>query len=124
MPRTPILAAGEAMPASEPSLYRLISLYWERYDLLNQAMRAADAVEDGDSEESAVAEAAQSEASDRLDEAGMAVLAFVPTWIIEAKVKHSFVTGMMDREGGRLDTDQLDALVSSMADLYQPRRAA
>lgn len=112
------------MPPPEPSLYRLISNYWDLYDKLNQAMRAADAAEDGDPEKSAQAEAAQSEASDGLDEAGMAVLAFVPSGFIEAKVKHSFVTGLMDREGGRLDTDQLDALVSSMADLYQPRRAA
>lgn len=106
--------------ASAPlSLYRLLANYWDRYDLLTSAMDAADATARNTPEREA-AEKAQDTAGHILDEATSAILAYVPTWIIEAKAKHNFVEGLEDRNGG-LSSNEVMALLSSLPTLIDAK---
>lgn len=104
-----------------PSLYRLLSDYWHCYDALEMAMAATDASEP-DTADRASCDIWQAQAGERLQEASIAVLEFVPTRRFEAIHKTTFVETIVAGNGGMLYEDEVAALVSSLPTLFAPRQ--
>lgn len=100
--------------AEEPSLYHLIATYWQRYDDLTKAMEVTD---HSVPSMKAAAQEAQFAAGDRLDEAAIAICAFVPTWRVDAQIKSDFIDSLYNRNG-TLEDDELRALLTSMPKVY------
>jgi hypothetical protein len=99
-----------------PSLYQLQAQYWLQYEEHDRAMKRADSAADGSAEEEE-AEAAQYEASDRLHETGCAILALVPRYRYEARIKVRFAEHLAGDNNGTLESDEVTALLSSLSGL-------
>jgi hypothetical protein len=100
----------------ETSLYCLLAMYWERYEVQHRAMQKTDRTE-FDTPERAAAEAEQFASGDHLDEVTYAILSFVPRARYDAMMKASFVRLLAEGNGGRLEAEETDALISSLPDL-------
>jgi hypothetical protein len=100
----------------ETSFYRLMAIYWDRYESLDQAMDATDATDHGTPERSA-AEARQFAASDHLSEAACAICAYVPRLRMDARIKADFLRMLAAGNGGQLEKEEEAALLSSLSDL-------
>jgi hypothetical protein len=97
-------AAAEILDAQTgngetPSLYQLLSRYWDRCEALAQAMNVTDRTKDGTPERE-TADAAQTAIGNEVNELACAICAFVPTRIHEARFKTSFVEMLMNDNGG------------------------
>lgn len=100
-------SAGEAMT----SIYRLIADYWNAYGELMNAQ-----AEEGTN--------AEIEACLRLNEAEIAICAFVPTRLSEARLKADFVSRLASENKGNLETRCTAALLSTLPALYAHEVAA
>lgn len=114
-------ASARDMRSTKQTIYRLIAIYWDRYDLLVAAMAATDeTIRETPDRQSA--EKTQSEAGDALDEATWPILSYVPTQLVDAKIKHNFVDGLERRNGG-LTSDEVSTLLASTENLIAWRSA-
>ena len=107
---------------SAPSLYRLISIYWDRYDLLTEAMTKADAAE-GDVAKKKVG-AAQFRAGDRLAEVVVDICGYLPTWKVDARLKRDFIASNIKSGGTYLEPAAMDALLETVGKLTLPEEGA
>jgi hypothetical protein len=107
---------GNAEDQAPPSLYRLMSIYWDRFNDVCKAMAKTDQF-DFDTPEREAAFEAQGAAGDRLAKVACAICAFVPHNRIEARIKAQFLKEMAAGNGGRLYEEEQDALLSSLPDL-------
>lgn len=103
---------------SAPSLSRLLSIYWDRHDLLTIAMNAADAAEGEPAKKKA--DAAQTRAGERCIEAVVAICAYVPAWKYEARLKQEFLTSYIRSAGTYLEPVAMDALLETVGKLTLP----
>lgn len=106
--------------ASTPSLYRLLSMYWQRQEDYSTASAriektAADAPEYAT--EYAAAFPAQYAACERLSATEKAIAGFIPQNRREAKAKADFLMQLAADNDGRLDVDVTAALLSSLPGL-------
>lgn len=107
---------------SAPSLYRLISTYWDRYDLLVEAMKRTDDAE-GDLAKKK-ANAAQFRAGDRLTEVVVEICAYMPTWKVDARLKRDFIASYIKSSGTYLEPAAMDALLKTVGKLTLPEDGA
>jgi hypothetical protein len=98
-----------------PSLYRLLATYWDRYNAVCAAMDAWDDT-DPHTPEREVASEAQRVAGAHLEDATVAICAFLPENPHEARIKAAFLTHLMG-ENGALDRNWAEALVGSLPGL-------
>lgn len=110
-------ASATALPLDsfppQPSLYRLLSIYWDRYEALTHAMTVTDATAAG-TKERGQAEQAQAERGNEVDAAGVAICAFIPRWSMDAKIKSHFVDTLADFNCGTLTEPETTALLSTL----------
>jgi hypothetical protein len=120
-------ATAEAMPDVQsengkmPSLYRRLANYWDRCEALSKAMDATDETKAGTNERKA-ADVAQTFIGNEVNEAALAVCAFVPTMVHEARMKTNFLEKLATDNGGMLDKTWTRALLSSLPTLVAWRR--
>lgn len=87
-------------------------------------MRRADAL-GYDTPEREIALSEQSSAGNRLSDAACKVCGFVPRCRHEARFKTDFIKTLARGNGGQLEQEEQDALLSSLADLvhFEQRRS-
>lgn len=98
------------------AIYRLMATYWDRYDALSGAMDASDDT-DPHTPEREAADQAQSLAGDALDDAAVAICAFIPEMAYEARIKADFLAFLIRENGGSMDRNWAGALVGSLSGL-------
>ncbi|MBX3584308.1 MAG: hypothetical protein KF810_20695 [Rhizobiaceae bacterium] len=108
--------------SASPSIYRLLATYWESYEALGAAMDAADDTDPRTPEREA-ADEVQRLAGEALDDAAVAICAFVPGHAHEARIKANFLTQLIG-ENGAMDRNWADALIGSLPRLYAQRAEA
>ncbi|TNM66483.1 hypothetical protein [Aliirhizobium smilacinae] len=99
-----------------PSIYRLMATYWDRYDILAEAMWLSNRASD-ESAEHAAALDAQWQAGNDMDEAIVQICAFVPQKMEDARIKAKFVAAIAEDKGGTLEAPELAALIQSLPNL-------
>lgn len=99
--------------ANTPSLYSLVSTYWQRMDDYSVASERTEQATDG-TPDYAAAFIIQSAAGERLSDAERAIAGFIPRTRSEAKVKSDFLKQLAADNYGRLEKDVTTALLSSL----------
>ncbi|MGE0284078.1 MAG: hypothetical protein AB7P20_26165 [Rhizobiaceae bacterium] len=105
----------------QPSLYALLANYWQCYDALSAAFAATDNA--STEAEKSERQRKQSVCSDILDGAAIAICAYVPTTLADARIKAAFVQEHSDRND-RLTDEEISALVDSIALVFAPQKPA
>ena len=98
------------------SIYLLLADYWTAYDALIVAMDLNSVTEAGTPAHAAIL-ASELQAQERWNAARIAVCAFAPRDLHEAKCKVQFIESLAAENFGRLDAEELAALLSSLPDL-------
>ncbi|WP_147401473.1 MULTISPECIES: hypothetical protein [Agrobacterium] len=116
MPNTSIPAAAEGVAA----LPRLMEAYWRHYAAVIEAMRDADDAP-RDSRERAEADNRQMTEGALLEGATLAICSFLPTFIVDARTKASFLANLARENSGHLSESETAALLSSLPHLISTK---
>jgi hypothetical protein len=112
MPNTIVPAAAEGVPL----LPRLLASYWSHYAAVVEAMYDADCAPSGTAEHAAADERQMTEGG-LLEEAAIAICAFLPRDAVDARTKTSFLADLARENSGCLSESETAALLSSLPHL-------